>query len=82
MRVEVQIRTIAMDFWASLDHQLKYKQDVANPEAISAELKECADVIAQTDARMLAIKDKIYSNDPSHNSWKDKLEVLELPLML
>lgn len=63
MRVEVQIRTIAMDFWASVDHQLKYKQDVENPEAVSAELKECADIIAQTDARMLAIKEKIYSNN-------------------
>ena len=59
MRVEVQIRTIAMDFWASVDHQLKYKQDVENPEQISRELKECADIIAQTDARMLAIKEKI-----------------------
>lgn len=62
LRVEVQIRTIAMDFWASVDHQLKYKQDVENPEAVSAELKECADIIAQTDARMLAIKEKIYSD--------------------
>ena len=53
MRVEVQIRTIAMDFWASVDHQLKYKQnieDVENTDELSAELKECADIIAQTDA--------------------------------
>ena len=63
MRVEVQIRTIAMDFWASVDHQLKYKQDLENPEEISAELKECADIIAQTDLRMLSIKTKIYSDE-------------------
>ncbi len=63
MRVEVQIRTIAMDFWASVDHQLKYKQDLENPEEISAELKECADIIAQTDLRMLSIKKKIYSDE-------------------
>lgn len=82
MRVEVQIRTIAMDFWASLDHQLKYKQDVENPEMISAELKECAETIAQTDARMLAIKNKIYSNESFHRSLQDKLEKLEIPLNL
>lgn len=80
MRVEVQFRTIAMDFWASVDHQLKYKQDVENPEAVSAELKECADIIAQTDARMLAIKNHIYFNEPFHKSWQDKLEKLDLPL--
>lgn len=60
MRVEVQIRTIAMDFWASVEHQLKYKRDVENPEEISAELKACADIISQTDIRMQAIKEKIY----------------------
>lgn len=60
MRVEVQIRTIAMDFWASLDHQLKYKKEVGDySEEISGELKECADVIAQTDERMLKIRKKI-----------------------
>lgn len=60
MRVEVQIRTIAMDFWASLDHQLKYKKEVENySEEISAELRDCADVIANTDERMLNIRKKI-----------------------
>ena len=49
MRVEVQIRTIAMDFWASLDHQLKYKKELVDGTDISRELKDCADVIAQTD---------------------------------
>lgn len=60
MRVEVQIRTIAMDFWASLDHQLKYKKEIgAKSEEISEELRQCADVIAQTDEKMLAIRQKI-----------------------
>lgn len=45
MRVEVQIRTIAMDFWSSVDHQLKYKHDVPNADELSAQLKECADII-------------------------------------
>ncbi|MBS6951783.1 MAG: GTP pyrophosphokinase family protein [Enterocloster asparagiformis] len=59
MRVEVQIRTIAMDFWASLDHQLKYKKSLRDDSEISQELKQCADVIAQTDEKMLAIRQKI-----------------------
>ena len=60
MRVEVQIRTIAMDFWASLDHQLKYKKEVGDySEEISEELRECAQIIAQTDDRMLKIRQKI-----------------------
>lgn len=59
MRVEVQIRTIAMDFWASLDHQLRYKKDVPDSEKIMEELKECADVIAETDSRMQKIREKI-----------------------
>lgn len=59
MRVEVQIRTIAMDFWASLDHQMKYKKDLYDSEEISGELRECAEIIAQTDRRMQAIRQKI-----------------------
>ncbi|MCI7794707.1 MAG: GTP pyrophosphokinase family protein [Lachnospiraceae bacterium] len=59
MRVEVQIRTIAMDFWASLDHQMKYKRDMDDAGEISEELKECAEIIAQTDRKMLSIRKKI-----------------------
>ena len=61
MRVEVQIRTIAMDFWASLDHQLKYKKEVINEAEISEELRQCAEVIAQTDQKMYEIREKIES---------------------
>ena len=57
--VEVQIRTIAMDFWASLDHKLKYKKDVEEPERIAAQLKECADIISSVDERMQQIRDQI-----------------------
>ncbi|MCR4587121.1 MAG: GTP pyrophosphokinase family protein [Lachnospiraceae bacterium] len=59
MRVEVQFRTIAMDFWASLEHQMKYKKDVPNSEAISEELLYSADLINQLDRRMIQIRDKI-----------------------
>lgn len=59
MKVEVQIRTIAMDFWASLEHQLKYKQDIPNQQEIIAQLKACAEVINTTDKRMLDIRHQI-----------------------
>ena len=58
-KVEIQIRTIAMDFWASLDHQLRYKKDIENPEEISRELKACAEVISSTDYQMQEIRKKI-----------------------
>jgi len=53
--VEIQIRTIAMDFWASLEHQLKYKPSAAITPEISQELRECAERIAQTDMQMQRI---------------------------
>ena len=57
--VEIQIRTIAMDFWASLEHQMKYKKNVKNQELIVEELKRCADEIATTDLNMQTIKNMI-----------------------
>ena len=62
MRVEVQIRTIAMNFWASLEHQLRYKKDIETIEGIdeiSRELLEAASIIAETDQKMQDIKNKI-----------------------
>lgn len=59
MRVEVQIRTVAMDFWASLEHKMKYKHEVVNAEEISKELTACAEIIAQTDLQMMKIREKI-----------------------
>ena len=59
MRVEIQIRTVAMDFWASLEHQMKYKKESADRPEIAAELKSCAETIAATDARMLGIRKRI-----------------------
>ncbi|MCR4888766.1 MAG: GTP pyrophosphokinase family protein [Ruminococcus sp.] len=53
--VEIQIRTIAMDFWASLEHQLRYKTSAAVTPEISQELKEVADKIAETDMQMQKI---------------------------
>ena len=61
MKVEVQLRTIAMDFWASLEHQMKYKKDISDVDEISEELKLCADIIAKTDLKMQNINNKISS---------------------
>lgn len=57
--VEIQIRTMAMDFWASLEHQLKYKPSAVITPEISEELRECAERIAETDMRMQGIYMKI-----------------------
>lgn len=59
VRVEIQIRTVAMDFWASLEHDIKYKKDISGCADIGLELKECADVIADTDRRMMELRDRI-----------------------
>lgn len=63
MRVEVQIRTVAMNFWASLEHQMRYKKHIPNQEEITRELKECADTITRTDERMQSIKRTIEQYD-------------------
>ena len=62
IRVEVQIRTIAMDFWASLERQLKYKKDIDDAESIMYELRACADVINRTDYHMQSLRDRIVEN--------------------
>ena len=59
MKVEVQIRTIAMDFWASLEHQLKYKKEVPDQQEIVDQLTECATQISQIDTQMYEIRNRI-----------------------
>lgn len=59
MKVELQFRTIAMDFWASLEHKVKYKKNVEHAEEIAKELKDCADIIASVDYRMQEIQQSI-----------------------
>ncbi len=57
--IEVQLRTIAMDSWASLEHQLKYKQNIKNQKLIVSELKRCADELASCDLSMQTIRNLI-----------------------
>ena len=59
MKVEVQFTTIAMDFWASVDHKLKYKKEINNPEEVVARLKLCADNLAAMDQEMESIRQSI-----------------------
>ena len=58
MKVEVQLRTISMNFWASLEHQLRYKKDLAEEDAaaVAAELADLADTAAELDRRMQALR--------------------------
>ena len=59
MKVEVQLRTIAMDFWASLEHKLRYKKHINNSEEIADKLKHVADVITEMDCEMQDIRHMI-----------------------
>ena len=61
MQVEIQLRTIAMDFWASLEHQLRYKKDVEFTEYMAKELMDCANLSAKLDARMDALREHVES---------------------
>ena len=63
VKVEVQIRTVAMDFWASLEHQLRYKQNKDISSRIDIELKACAEVSATLDRRMQKIFDDLNKMD-------------------
>lgn len=64
MKVEVQLRTIAMDFWASLEHKLRYKKNINMDEAemISKELFECSEISTALDKRMEEIRKRIEKN--------------------
>lgn len=58
-KVEIQIRTIAMDFWASLEHKIYYKFEGNAPEYISRDLRECAEIVSNLDAKMLSLNQAI-----------------------
>lgn len=58
-KVEIQIRTIAMDFWASLEHKIYYKFEGNAPEYISRDLRECSGIVSMLDAKMLSLNEAI-----------------------
>ena len=63
MKVEIQLRTIAMDSWASLEHQLRYKKDYAFDERMANELLRCAELSSELDARMDALRELIQTDE-------------------
>ncbi|MBO6133444.1 MAG: GTP pyrophosphokinase family protein [Lachnospiraceae bacterium] len=58
-KVEIQIRTVAMDFWASLEHKINYKFEGEAPEHIKRELSECAEMVSDLDAKMMSLNEEI-----------------------
>lgn len=65
MKVEIQLRTIAMDFWASLEHKLRYKKNIKPEEAqrLASELVECANISAALDYKMQEIRNRIQKEE-------------------
>jgi putative GTP pyrophosphokinase len=74
MNVELQFRTIAMDFWASVEHKMKYKREIRNAEIIVEELRYSADLINQLDRRMLQIRERIEVNEESSDRRRRREE--------
>ena len=70
-KVEIQIRTIAMDFWASLEHKIYYKFEGHAPAYISEDLKACADMVSELDDRMLSLNEAIQKclENSEKNEW-------------
>lgn len=60
-KVEIQIRTVAMDFWASLEHKIHYKFEGNVPMHIKQELVECANMVSDLDAKMLSLNEEVHS---------------------
>ena len=66
-KVEIQIRTVAMDFWASLEHKIHYKFEGDAPEHIKSELVECAKMVSDLDSRMLSLNEEILAISHAKN---------------
>lgn len=71
-KVEVQIRTVAMDFWASLEHKIHYKFEGDAPEHIKTELIECAKLVSDLDARMLSLNEEVLAISQAREKEAEK----------
>ncbi|MBO4477617.1 MAG: GTP pyrophosphokinase family protein [Lachnospiraceae bacterium] len=78
-KVEIQIRTIAMDFWASLEHKIYYKYEGNAPDHIQNELFECATMINMLDNRMFLLNEEIKKNDAKKASLQEAAEPVRSP---
>lgn len=83
-KVEIQIRTIGMDFWASLEHKIYYKFEGNAPEYISRDLRECSEIVSMMDTKMLQLNNAIMQTkleeaekqekEKRHkNNWKENI---------
>ena len=84
IKVEVQIRTIAMDFWASLEHQMKYKREISDQQHIVAQLKSCAEDIARVDMEMMDIRRRLEESvdEPTEDDLLiARLKKLDTPIL-
>ena len=77
VKVEVQIRTIAMDFWATLEHELLYKNSNIDHEEIAAELKECAEIITGADTKMLSIRRRVEDGGCGRSEKEELLQQMK-----
>ena len=71
-KVEIQIRTVAMDFWASLEHKINYKYEGYAPEHIKRELFECAEMVSDLDAKMMSLNEEIRGAHEQQESEQEK----------
>ena len=76
-KVEIQIRTIAMDFWASLEHQIYYKFEGNAPDYISRDLRECAKMVEDLDERMLQLNEAVQQCAVRETGGRDIDDVLD-----
>jgi putative GTP pyrophosphokinase len=76
-KVEIQIRTIAMDFWASLEHKIYYKFEGNAPEYISKDLRECSAIVSMLDAKMLSLNEAILQAKKEQDGREPELELKE-----
>ncbi len=71
-KVEIQIRTVAMDFWASLEHKINYKYEGDAPEHIKRELSECAEMVSDLDAKMMSLNEEIRGSHDQRDYDEEK----------
>lgn len=80
MTVEVQLRTIAMDFWASLEHKLRYKKNISEEQSafLTEEMSQCAEISASLDERMQKVKDMLIQSEQESKEPEKPTRLLNL----
>lgn len=79
VKVEIQIRTIAMDFWASLEHKIKYKYDEKLPKNISKELIECSKIVNKLDKKMSSLGNNLIEEFDLEQKTVNKKQLIKFP---